>query len=322
MTNTDTEDAQTPATTGTTRAKKHVTPKWLDRILIVILVAIPISYALGVSFEIGPSMKHLGLIYVVKWGTLPTQPGQVIRLAPAEMPAWRKYVIGSMVKRFTGFTSDGSLTYEGDNSEWSRDNRDGLKPVPPDHIAGVVVAAFSLQRIVRLFTAEGQWVNRLELLYAPDNLTWAPDHTKVAAYTGSGVVIMNHYNTICVIGKANGPRWKNNSLVEVSLVGTAGFATIDTKTGQIQRTVAPKLHLPAHVKAQARIGKTLSIKMWLVPYNLPDEVEIIWNKRVVRVKPLRLPHLNNNTGPPISMFGFIWGPKTMEAEFLIRPVSG
>jgi len=303
-------------------AKKHVTPKWVDRLLIAVIIAIPVLYTLGVSFEVGPSMNHLGLIYVVKWGSLPTQPGQIVRLAPAELPTWRKYVFGSTVKRVTGFTPDGLITYEGDNSEWSSDSRDGLKPVPPDHVAGVIVAAFSPRRFARLFTTEGRWVNRLELLYAPKDLTWASDHTKVAINTGNGVAVMSQYDTICVIEKANGPRWKSNALIEVSLVGMAGFATIDTKTGQIERTVAPKLRLPARVRVQARIGKTLSIKMWLVFYNLPDEVEVVWNKKAVRVKPLRLPHLNNNTGPPVSMFGFIWGPKTMEAEFLIRPVSG
>lgn len=182
----------TTGTATTTGSRKHVTPKWVDRLLVAAIVAIPVLYGLGVSFEIGPSMNHLGLIYVVKWGTLPTQPGQIIRLASAELPAWRKYVVGSMVKRFTGFTSDGHLMFEGDNSEWSRDNRDGLKPVPPDHIAGVVVAAFSPRRFIRMFTAEGRFENKLALKLRSEYYVvsgkllaaWFPNENTTRIYAG------------------------------------------------------------------------------------------------------------------------------------------
>lgn len=165
-----------PLPRASTSTRKSVTPKWVDWLLIAVIGAILALYGIGFSVEVGPSMNHLGLIYVTRWGTLPTQPGQVIRLAPAELPAWRKYVIGSMVKRFVGFTPDGRLMYEGDNQEWSRDNRDGLKPVSPDHVAGVVVAAWSPVRLVRHFTKAGRMRNDIEFRYPPASVQWNDEY--------------------------------------------------------------------------------------------------------------------------------------------------
>lgn len=180
---------------------------------------------------------------------------------------------------------------------------------------------WSLKRAWRARTAEGRFLNGLELTNAPTRLTWSPDHTAVAVEKENQTSIYDRRGVLVATLERGSPRWISASEVEVGLREVAGFCRFNTETGNFVRTVADELALPARVKAQARIGKHLSLKTWFVPCTLPDEVEIMWNGRSVRVKPLRLAHLDED-GPPGSMFGFLWGPTTMEAEFLIRPVSG
>jgi hypothetical protein len=181
-----------PATTITAPAPTRVAGKsflstevdWkmLRKVAIVVLIAMTVLYVLGFCLNDGPSMNYLGWAYLTKWNAQPTHPGQIIRFVSADKPAWMKWLPrATMVKRFTGFTYEGLLMFEGDNSEWSADCRDEefMKPVPPDHVAGVVVAAISPQRVWRSLTPEGRLRNRVEWITPPKYHKWGPDSSVV-----------------------------------------------------------------------------------------------------------------------------------------------
>ncbi len=150
--------------------------KWLRKVAIIIACVMAVMYIAGFCVNNGPSMNYVGWIYLTNWGSQPTEVGQIIRFVPADKPAWMWWMPGQQwVKRVSGFTADGLVMYEGDNSEWSRDNRDGLKPIPRDHIAGIITVAISPRRFVRLFTAAGRLQNQLEFSFPPDDHVWLGD---------------------------------------------------------------------------------------------------------------------------------------------------
>jgi len=159
--------------------KKHVTPKWVDRLLIGVLLAMPVLYIAGFNFNYGPSMSHLGWFYRTSWGEQPTRVGQIVRFAPPNQPAWRKYIL-PMVKRVAEIRSDGYFV-EGDNTEHSQDSRDWNKDVPPDHVAGVVVWCWSPARAWRGRTAVGKLRNWVEFVFGPNRTKWNPKHDDVWA---------------------------------------------------------------------------------------------------------------------------------------------
>jgi hypothetical protein len=154
----------------------------LDRILgwtlVAIIAAMPIFHLGGACVNNGPSMNYLGWVYWTDWGKTP-EVGAVFRFVPADKPAWTKYFPQSTwVKRCVDITPEGLYVFEGDNTEWSTDNRDKLEPVPADHIAGTICAASHPSRTLRWFTPEGRFRNRTEmelprkgvrLLFSPDN---------------------------------------------------------------------------------------------------------------------------------------------------------
>lgn len=150
-------------TATTTKSKKHVTPKWVDRVLLAILISIPVLYALGFSINKGPSMGNLGLFYKTSWGTQPTRVGQIVRFAQPDQPTWRKFLLPS-IKRVAEIHKDGYFV-EGDNTEHSQDSRDWGRVVPPDHVAGVVNWCWSTKRAWRARTAEGRFENWREFNY-------------------------------------------------------------------------------------------------------------------------------------------------------------
>ncbi|MEI6058061.1 MAG: S26 family signal peptidase [bacterium] len=147
--------------------KKHVTPKWVDRLLIGILLLIPILYAAGFNVNYGPSMSYLGWVYRTSWGEQPTRIGQIVRFAQPGQPTWRKYLLPS-IKRVAEIRKDGYFV-EGDNTERSQDSRDWCKDVQRNHVAGVVVWCWSPARAWRSRTSEGKLRNWLEMNYAPCN---------------------------------------------------------------------------------------------------------------------------------------------------------
>ena len=156
------------AATKTTFWSASVDWKLIKRIAVIIITVMVVIYAAGVCLNDGPSMNYLGWVYITRWGEMPTQVGQIIRLVPADKPVWTKWLPRqSWVKRISGFTPEGLVKFEGDNPEWSKDNRDGLKPVSKDHIAGTVSAAISLPRLIRQFTARGKLENWAEFHYPP-----------------------------------------------------------------------------------------------------------------------------------------------------------
>lgn len=149
------------------KTSKHVTPKWVDRLLIGILLLIPILYAAGFNINYGPSMSHLGWFYRTSWGEQPTRVGQIVRFAQPNQPTWRKYILPS-IKRVAEIRKDGYFV-EGDNTEHSQDCRDWGKDVPTSHVAGVVNWCWSPARAWRSQTADGRLRNWLEMNYAPCN---------------------------------------------------------------------------------------------------------------------------------------------------------
>ncbi|MFW5887960.1 MAG: hypothetical protein ACOCUH_04110, partial [Bacteriovoracia bacterium] len=121
----------------------------IKRVFIALLVLVIFLYVAGFAINSGPSMNHLGLVYLTDWGSLP-QEGQVFRFTPAENPSWYKYLPQkTQIKRCVGLTDDGRYVYEGDNQEWSEDNRDNFEPVPASHISGVITLALHHQSIFR-----------------------------------------------------------------------------------------------------------------------------------------------------------------------------
>ena len=155
-----------------------------------IVSSLILFHALGLSVNHGPSMNYLGWVYATKWFSLPEKDGQIFRFASVDLPAWCKYLPWcTQVKRRVGETPDGRIIFKGDNSEWSKDRRDGLKPVPRDHIAGVVYAAISPRRAAGWFTANGRWRNRVELRYSPIRLHWNRDKCAVSNPEGGFSVI-------------------------------------------------------------------------------------------------------------------------------------
>ncbi|GEM_PF-3079238 len=143
------------------KTSKHVTPKWVDRLLIAILLLIPVLYAAGFNVNYGPSMSHLGWFYRTSWGEQPTRVGQIVRFAQPDQPAWRKYILSS-IKRVAEIRKDGYFV-EGDNTERSQDCRDWGKDVPTDHVAGVVNWCWHPQKMWRCLSAEGKYLNWIDL---------------------------------------------------------------------------------------------------------------------------------------------------------------
>ncbi|TSC96009.1 MAG: hypothetical protein CEN88_402 [Candidatus Berkelbacteria bacterium Licking1014_2] len=146
-------------------AKKYVTPKWVDWLLVVVLVLLPVSYIAGFSVNYGPSMSHLGWFYRTNWGEQPTRVGQIVRFAQPDQLTWRKYLFSS-IKRVAEIRKDGYFV-EGDNIERSKDSRDWGKVVPPDHVAGVVNWCWSPKRAWRARTERGRFQNELEFIRSP-----------------------------------------------------------------------------------------------------------------------------------------------------------
>jgi len=279
-------------------ARKFVTPKWLDWLLVAILAAIPVLYACGVSVEVGPSMNHLGSVYITKWGTLPTQPGQIIRLAPADLPTWRKYCVGSIVKRFIGFTPDGRLKYEGDNSEWSADNRDGLKPVPPDYVAGVVTHTWSPERFVRAFSAQGRFRNWIETNLVPSKTHWVDDRCCVVERESFVQVYMQGTYPRTLIGRFAGV---SGAIVKVWRPELAEVKLFDVSNGKTRVLVARE-SAPGDLEVTVRKGKGIGFQTMLTDQNLvpPFSISFGGEKRKIE-KVIPLPKAKD--GKPGVMFG-------------------
>jgi len=122
---------------------KYATPKWVDRALISIMIAIPILYVLGFSVNYGPSMSHLGWFYRTDWGKQPTRVGQIVRFSPPDQPVWRKYILPS-TKRVVKILPNGKgYVVYGDNNEMSKDSRDWGKPILPSSVGGIITWAWN-----------------------------------------------------------------------------------------------------------------------------------------------------------------------------------
>ncbi|MCX6810733.1 MAG: hypothetical protein NTY30_03330 [Candidatus Berkelbacteria bacterium] len=124
-------------------------------------------------------MNNLGVIYIHQWGTQPIRDGQIFVFSPANAPAWYKYIPHRQwIKRRTAIDENGNIKFKGDNENWSTDDRDGMKPVPPNHVAGVVLAAWSPRRMLRWFSPAGRLENSLTLNYCPN---WTKSSGSLAA---------------------------------------------------------------------------------------------------------------------------------------------
>lgn len=180
------------------KMSKHITPKWVDRLLIGFLFAMPVLYAAGFNVNYGPSMSHLGWFYRTSWGEQPTRVGQIVRFAQPDQPTWRKYILPS-IKRVAEIRKDGYYV-EGDNTERSQDSRDWCKSVPADHVAGVVVWCWSPSRAWRNTTPMGKLRNKFEFDYATTQIGCyeianLQDCVKVLNPTGKVVKIWGKYET-------------------------------------------------------------------------------------------------------------------------------
>lgn len=218
-----------------TVAKKYITPKWVDRLLIGVLVLIPVLYIAGFSLNCGPSMSFLGWIYRTSWGEQPTRVGQIIRFAQPGQPTWRKYILPS-IKRVVEIRKDGYYV-EGDNTEHSQDSRDWGKDIPSDHVAGIVDWCWSPARAWRSRTAEGRKKNSNDLHWGP-NARWSPDgaavawvsQTKISILTREGLCIMSNSGYAC----EGGVGWRNGKTIWP--VGVAGdYVAFDLASHQLER---------------------------------------------------------------------------------------
>ena len=167
---------------------RYITPKWLDRILIAVIVAIPILYVLGFSVNYGPSMSHIGWIYKTDWGRQPIRVGQIVRFATPNQPSWRKYLL-PCIKRVAQITPNG-YWLEGDNTDQSNDSRDWNKVVPFSHIAGLVTWCWSLKRVLNAQTEQGRIDNWRNFDWGP-NAQWSPDGKYVAFSSQAGMSIFS-----------------------------------------------------------------------------------------------------------------------------------
>lgn len=139
--------------------------------LVAIIAAMPILHAVGACVNDGPSMNYLGWVYWTDWGRTP-EVGEVFRFVPADQPAWTKYFPRSTwVKRCVDITPEGLYVFEGDNTEWSTDNRDKLEPVSADRIAGTIWGATHPSRVLRWFEPKGRLKNWVQMRYGP-NRCW------------------------------------------------------------------------------------------------------------------------------------------------------
>lgn len=165
-----------------------------------VVLALALFYVGGCTINHGPSMNYLGLIYIHNWFARPTTDGQIFVFTPAHNPWWYKFVPWQQqIKRRIGVTADGRVIYQGDNSEWSEDNRDKFEPVPTDHIAGVVIAAWIPQRTWRSFTAKGRLQNWVEFNYSPSQVVWNPCIKGVwMALSDSDIAVFQGYD--CIFG--------------------------------------------------------------------------------------------------------------------------
>ncbi len=216
-------------TTGTTTAKvkKHITPKWVDRVLLAILISIPVLYALGFSVNKGPSMGNLGLVYKTSWGEQPTRVGQIIRFAQPDQPTWRKFLLPS-IKRVAEIRNDGYFV-EGDNSEHSQDSRDWGKVVPPDHIAGVITWCWSPKRAWQTRTAEGRFenwkcfsFNREALVDGPNGMFVAKEHESFTLWRGK---------TMLTHAQGLKPTWVGD---DVGFYRDESYLRLDTATLKVE----------------------------------------------------------------------------------------
>lgn len=189
-----------------------------------ILVALLCLYLLGFTVNSGVSMNGLGWVYFHLWGTQPIRDGQVFVFAPANEPSWCKFVPRQQwVKRRVGIDQLGNIIFKGDNENWSTDNRDGLRPVPPNHIAGVVVAAWSPTRMKNWFSPTGRLKNNLTLNYCPTWLkfsgrfaaAWSPETNTTKVFVDGaekqefpGWSMKSEWRTDTILlGKQNGDVW-------------------------------------------------------------------------------------------------------------------
>ncbi len=147
--------------------------KVLRKVGLVVLGVMLVLYTAGFCLNDGPSMNYLGWVYWTKWGELP-EVGQVFRFVPADKPAWMKYLPHcTWVKRCVGITPEGLYVFEGDNTEWSMDSQ----PVPADHIAGTIWAAYSPERVARSWSFWGSFINHVTLNLQPHDYHLVDENT-------------------------------------------------------------------------------------------------------------------------------------------------
>jgi hypothetical protein len=104
--------------------------------------------------------------------------------------------------------------FEGDNTEWSLDQRefgrDVMAPVPADHVSGTVWAAFHPSRVARWFTFLGRLENRVNIIrgtrfqfektqygwFGKNGKSWASFSSDGELVHGSGYAVL--YNDVIV----------------------------------------------------------------------------------------------------------------------------
>lgn len=180
-----------------------------------VLVVLGTFYILGVTVNSGPSMNHLGWVYCFKWFTQPTSDGDIFVFVPANKPAWTKYIPGRQwIKRRVGI-SKGCYIFEGDNEDWSTDNRDLLEPVPPSHVAGTLYCAISPKRLINCFTTSGRMKNRADFTGPLHHQEWSHDNRYVAINNGCSFQIYGIHGEK-IFGRGRCVRWQGNKALVVA----------------------------------------------------------------------------------------------------------
>ncbi|MFW6122519.1 MAG: hypothetical protein ACOC80_16690 [Petrotogales bacterium] len=180
----------------------------ITRVFVALFILTLFLYVAGFTINSGPSMNHLGWIYLTDWESLP-QVGQVFRFTPVENPSWYKYLPRkTQIKRCVGITNDGRYIYEGDNQDWSEDNRDDFKPVPKEHVSGVITSVLHPRQIINWFN--GGKKKRDVLRYAPDSV-WSHDRQYFALISDS-VTSPNSEQLIVSIYSKDGEKiWEDDN---------------------------------------------------------------------------------------------------------------